>query len=126
MTRALRLLWAAPWSLVGMVLAPWFDRRTRMRGALVCEGARWPRKLGWRYRAITFGHVILCVDAVDDHLLEHELAHVRQYERWGPLFVPAYLLATLWAFLRGRHAYADNRFESAARAAASDASTEGR
>ena len=101
--------------MVGMLLAPFFDRRTRTSGALLCEGARWPRKLGWRYRAITFGHVILCVDRADEALLQHELAHVRQYERWGPLFVPVYLVAGVWAMVRGRRAYTDNHFEIAAR-----------
>ena len=84
-------------------------------GVLLCEGATWPRRLGWRYRAITFGHVVLCVDDIDDETLRHEMVHVRQYERWGPLFVPAYLIASLVARSRGRHAYRDNRFEVAAR-----------
>ena len=37
--------------------------------------------------------------------------HVRQYERWGPLMGPAYLLASLVAWLRGRRPYRDNPFE---------------
>jgi hypothetical protein len=37
--------------------------------------------------------------------------HVRQYERWGPLFVPAYLLSSLVELLRGRRPYRDNWFE---------------
>lgn len=82
---------------------------------MVAEGATWPRRLGWRYRAITFGHIVLCVDEVDDRLLDHEMVHVTQYERWGPFFVPAYLVASLWANLRGGRGYADNRFEVAAR-----------
>ena len=125
-TKALRFLWAGPWSLIGLVLAPWFDRRTRSSGWLLCEGARWPRKLGWRYRAITFGHVILCVDDADDELLRHELGHVRQYERWGPLFIPAYVAAGLWAIIRGRRPYTDNHFERAARSRSSEASPSGR
>ena len=82
---------------------------------MLCEGASWPRRLGWRYRAITFGHVVLCVDDADDALMDHELVHVRQYEAWGPLFIPAYLCAALWAKARGDSAYADNTFEVAAR-----------
>jgi hypothetical protein len=81
----------------------------------LCEGARWPRRLGWRYRAITFGHVVLAIDELDDAVLEHELVHVRQYERWGILMWPAYLFASLWAKLRGGRAYWDNRFERQAR-----------
>jgi hypothetical protein len=41
----------------------------------------------------------------------HEQVHVRQYERWGPLFVPAYLLSSLVELLRGRRPYRDNWFE---------------
>jgi hypothetical protein len=114
--RALRVAWAAPWSLLGLLLAPFFRTRRVVTGALLCEGASWPRRLGWRYRAITFGHVILCVDRADEALLAHELVHVRQYERWGPLFIPAYLVASMWTRARGRRAYADNPFELAARA----------
>lgn len=115
MVRWLRVAWAAPWSAVGLVLSPFFASRRVVRGVLLCEGARWPRKLGWRYRAITFGHVVLCVDQADEALLDHELVHVRQYERWGPFFIPAYLVASLRAKARGGRAYTDNPFEVAAR-----------
>jgi hypothetical protein len=120
--RGLRLLWAAPGSLVGLVLAPFFRRRFIRRGVLLCEGATWPRKLGWRYRAITLGHVVLAVDELDDHTFRHELVHVRQYEHWGPLYMPAYVLASVIALVRGGHLYRDNRFEAAARAGAAASS----
>jgi hypothetical protein len=110
----LRVAWAAPWSLVGLILSPSFERRRIYRGALLCEGARWPRRLGWKYRAITFGHVVLCVDEADDRLMDHELVHVDQYGRWGPFFIPAYLVAGAWAMLKGHKAYRDNHFEVAA------------
>src|SRR5438094_395561 len=41
----------------------------------------------------------------------HERVHVRQCERWGPLFLPAYLIACLIALLHGKRAYMDNMFE---------------
>lgn len=62
--------------------------------------------------AITLGH---CVLGQSPEALEstraHERVHVRQYERWGPLFIPAYLAA--WAVLScaGRDGYRDNPFE---------------
>jgi hypothetical protein len=120
--RGLRVLWAAPGSLVGLVLAPFFRRRFIRRGVLLCEGATWPRKLGWRYRAITLGHVVLAVDELDDHTFQHELVHVRQYEDWGPLYMPAYVAASVMALVRGGHFYRDNRFEAAARAGAAASS----
>jgi hypothetical protein len=41
----------------------------------------------------------------------HERVHVRQYERWGPLFIPLYLGASAWALVNGRDPYCDNPFE---------------
>lgn len=114
--RWVRRAWAAPWSAIGLLLSLSFRSRRIARDVVVAEGATWPRRLGWNYRAITFGHVVLCVDDVDERLLDHEMIHVAQYERWGPLFVPAYLVASLVTRLRGRRPYIDNPFEVAARA----------
>jgi len=65
--------------------------------------------------AMTLGHVVI---GRDRHCLEftrkHERVHVRQCERWGPLFIPAYLTASVFVKLRGRDAYMDNPFERAA------------
>ena len=65
-----------------------------------------------RFSAMTIGHVIL---GVSPHALdaarEHEHVHVRQYERWGPLFVFAYFGASAWQLLQGRNPYRDNVFE---------------
>ena len=113
--RALRVIWAAPYSLFGALLGLTFRSRRFTDGVLLCEGATWPRRIGWRYRAITFGHVVLGVDRLDEGVMRHELIHVRQYERWGPLFIPAYLIASLIAFVRHRHPYRENPFEIAAR-----------
>jgi hypothetical protein len=66
---------------------------------------------------MTLGHVVLCVDDLDDGVLEHELVHVRQWERWGLAFPFAYLVATISAVLRGGHYYRDNIFEVQARSA---------
>ena len=45
---------------------------------------------------------------------EHEMVHVRQYERWGPLFGPAYLLSSFALWITGRRPYLDNPFEKEA------------
>jgi hypothetical protein len=113
--RGAGVIWAAPVSMAGLLLAPFFHTRRRVNGVIVCEGAEWPRRLGWRFRAITLGHVILAVDELDAATLRHEFVHVRQYEHWGPLLVPAYLIASLIAIARGGHYYRDNPFERAAR-----------
>jgi len=62
--------------------------------------------------AITFGHTVLGQDlAALDLCRDHEHVHVRQYERWGPLFLPAYLLCSLVLRVRGRDPYRENPFE---------------
>jgi hypothetical protein len=62
--------------------------------------------------AMTLGHVVLGRDELLlDLTRDHERVHVRQCERWGPLFLPAYLLASAYIFLRGGRAYRDNPFE---------------
>lgn len=65
--------------------------------------------------AITLGHVVLGADASAlRYSRDHERVHVTQYEQWGPLFLPAYCAASLWARARGGHFYFDNCFERAA------------
>jgi uncharacterized protein (DUF2062 family) len=62
--------------------------------------------------ALTLGHVVIGRDRASlESTRAHERVHVRQCEAWGPLFVPAYLAASLAAAARGRSAYYHNRFE---------------
>jgi hypothetical protein len=96
--------WASLNSLVGLVgaLSAW-TRPVRWRGVLLVEGGR--TGLAWvlriqGFKAITLGHVIVTTERVDDHILAHELGHVSQHERWGPLFYPAYLLTSLTGYRR--------------------------
>lgn len=124
----LRYAWAAPYSLVGLLLglvAVAFGARARLRaGAMEFSGGllgEWLKRLppAFCFSAITFGHVILGTDPLSlDCLREHEHVHVRQYERWGLLYVPAYLLSSLIELLRGRNPYRDNYFEREAYARA--------
>ena len=65
-----------------------------------------------RSRAMTLGHVIIGCSLHDlDDTHHHERVHVRQYELWGPAFIPAYFLSSIFQLLRGRHPYWDNSFE---------------
>lgn len=121
----LRYVWAAPASLVGLVLAllalALGARANVVDGALEVGGgrftsivARLPRFM--RFGAITLGHVITGVDQAElNRSRAHEQVHVRQYERWGILFFPLYLSSSLRELLRGRQPYRDNRFEREAR-----------
>jgi hypothetical protein len=66
--------------------------------------------------AITFGHVVLARDSWSlDATRAHERVHVRQCEIWGPAFIPAYLIAGLWALVNGTGAYTGNYFERQAK-----------
>jgi uncharacterized protein (DUF2062 family) len=69
-----------------------------------------------RVGGMALGHVILATDPQTlERVRSHELWHVRQYEAWGPFFLPAYALASVIAMARGGHFYRDNRFEIDAR-----------
>jgi hypothetical protein len=71
--------------------------------------------------AMTLGHVVLGRDAgCLERTRLHERAHVRQCEIWGPLFIPAYLVASVAGACRGRHYYRDNPFEREAVAAVAE------
>jgi hypothetical protein len=62
--------------------------------------------------AITFGHIVLARDeSAHDRTRTHERIHVKQAERWGPFFLPAYAIASLVALAKGQRPYRDNRFE---------------
>jgi len=126
--RLLRYAWASPYTALGLVLgtlALLFGGRWRghhgtlefFGGRLAAALARLPQPLA--FSAMTLGHVILAVDrSALVQLRPHERVHVRQYERWGPFFVPAYLLSSLLQLLRGRNPYRENHFERQAYALA--------
>jgi hypothetical protein len=117
-------MWAFPITALGLLLAAIVmisgGEVRIVEGVLeVCGGATdfcLRRIVGLLLRggasAMTLGHVVLARDS--DLLLitrAHERVHVRQCERWGPLFIPAYVIASLWAWVTGRRPYKDNFFE---------------
>jgi hypothetical protein len=65
--------------------------------------------------AQTLGRYILARETLPDPIVRHELEHVGQWTRLGPLFLPVYGAASLVAILAGRNRYLDNIFEIAAR-----------
>jgi hypothetical protein len=122
--RWLIYLWALPTTMSGLLVTPIIllsgGEARVVDGVLeVCGGATdffLRRIVGLILRggasAMTLGHVVLARDA---QLLiitrAHERIHVRQCEQWGPLFIPAYLFASFWAWVTGRRPYKDNFFE---------------
>ena len=114
-------LWAAPWTALGLLLgALGMATGGAVRpqdGVLEFHGgmlrwclARIPIPGG--AAAITLGHTVLARTRDDlERTRRHEAVHVRQYERWGLFFVPAYLGASAWLWLAGQDPYRDNPFE---------------
>jgi hypothetical protein len=118
----LRTLWTFPTTAVGLfiglVCTPFGARWQVRKGTLECHSglAAWLLEHGTVLEggalAITFGDVILGrTPAALDLVRTHEQVHVRQAHRWGPFFIPAYLLASLVVKLRGGDAYRGNPFE---------------
>ena len=65
--------------------------------------------------AITLGEVVLYADPASiTRLHAHEMVHVRQGRLWGPFFLPAYVLESVYQWLRTGQGYWNNRFEVAA------------
>ena len=119
--RFLKLAWASPNTLLGLilcVLALITGGGVQIeRGCIEIYGGaiQWglQRMLGGRgAAAMTLGHSII---GQTPRLLEvardHEHVHVRQYERWGPFFLPAYLGWSFVLWVQGKDAYLDNPFE---------------
>ncbi|MBL8310974.1 MAG: signal peptide prediction [Burkholderiales bacterium] len=138
-----RVLWALPVSVLALPLLPlalWRGHWRATGGALEITSPAlswflrgvWFRWLagGNGFAAATIGQVIIARDA--DCLTRcraHELAHVRQCLRWGPLFPFAYIAAGLYAAWRARAFqayYWDNAFEREARAAEEGSQCEAR
>ncbi|MFN6127418.1 MAG: hypothetical protein ACK6DC_23955 [Planctomycetota bacterium] len=125
MSVAWRYGWPGPYTVLGfwLILAPWSGQRRwfAYRGTIGIVGPGVQRLLALApirggAAALTLGHTILAISESAFHeTWEHEMVHVRQYERWGVLFVPAYLLSGCWQWLHGRDAYWDNPFEIEAR-----------
>ncbi len=116
--------WSAPTTAVGwlaILLAGRDVSRTRRDAVVLVTGpgvARLFDRLNPRLGigAMTLGGVILARDeATAAQHWRHELVHVAQARRWGPLFLPAYGLASLVAQTTGHDAYLANFFELEAR-----------
>lgn len=118
----IRYVWASPGTLIGLSLTAVAlatgGRARVVSGVLEAHGGWISRFLNrgvWfvgPVAAITFGHVVLGGSpAWLEASRTHERVHVRQYERWGPAFLPAYLLCSVWLWTRGRDPYRENPFE---------------
>lgn len=121
MPRLILYLWALPTTCLGLpflALAWLSGGRVRVVGGVIeAHGKGLATLLRWApisggASAMTLGHIVIgCSAECLDQTRDHERIHVRQVERWGPLFIPAYFIGSLTAKMRGRDAYLDNPFE---------------
>ena len=109
--RALAYVWTSPNTLLGLLFGLLSFQRPRLaHGILIFDG---PRRgflaviAVFRRAAITYGHVVLSNRRLSGPLLVHELHHVRQYERLGPLYIPLYLLIYVFTGYR-RHPFEES------------------
>ena len=120
--RLLVYLWTLPTTSIGLLFllptlvtgggAQWVQGALEIHGGVAAWFLRHCTLLKGGASAMTLGHVIL---GRTPELLSltrrHERVHVRQAERWGPLFLPAYVIASVLVLLRGGRPYEDNPFE---------------
>lgn len=130
----LGLLWALPFGILGaLVSLLTFSWPYTTRGpAVICRMSKfllWFFPKSFNVAGFTWSFFIFVrrplhdktpgssLMMVDRALVRHELEHVYQAMRWGPLFPFLYLLSMLVAWLQGKRPYADSVFEIAARKA---------
>jgi hypothetical protein len=120
--RFVRYLWASPNTFLGLLCIPLafvsggrlaiVDGVLELHGGLISLLIRCCTLLLNGASAMTLGHVVIGRDGPSlDRTRPHERVHVRQCEVWGPAFLPAYLVAGCWGWLKGEGAYKGNYFE---------------
>ncbi len=119
-------LWAFPVTALGLLFSLLFARLESVDAEYILHFVVQPgTPLAWYVRrfniaAFTLGAVVTYAREEGPRqvrLVRHERAHVMQTLALGPLFLPLYVLASLWELVRGNHPYLDNWFEVRARAA---------
>ena len=119
LTTVLKYLWASPNTLLVLPFLPFskwqvVDGVIELHGPAVrfvlnhfplCKGAA----------AMTVGHAVIGQNKKSlDWAHKHEMIHVRQYETFGPFFIPLYFMLSLHAWRTGECPYYGNLFEQEA------------
>jgi len=116
------VLWAAPNSIIGLLIGTigllTGGRVQWRRGCIEFYGGAttfFLKKTPVRAVAMTLGHTILGQNTTYlESARDHEHVHVKQYERWGPFFLPAYFWFSFWLWLQKKESYRNNPFEKEA------------
>ena len=112
-------VWAFPWTLLGLIIGSLgllTGGKVQRHGAVFefhGGAVRWfLERMPNQVMAMTIGFTVMGVTRAGlDVSRDHEMIHVAQYGRWGPLFVPAYMVSSLYIRMKGGRAYRDNPFE---------------
>jgi len=117
---SLKIAWALPYTVIGLSIGGiglCTGGKARFRGRAIEfyeGGIKWfvTHLPGGQSIAMTLGHTVHGEsEAALDFAHDHEMVHVRQFERWGPFMGPAYLLSSFMLWIMGRDPYRDNPFE---------------
>jgi hypothetical protein len=118
LVKLILMIWTSPNSLIGLTIGfvgLLTGGRVQVKegclefyGGIVEKGLERLNVCG-----MTIGHTILGQTSNGLRIVRtHEQVHVRQYERWGPFFLPAYFLSSAWLwFQKDKDPYRDNPFE---------------
>ena len=117
-----RYIWALPNTLIGLLFVPLalitkgrmevVEGVLELHGGIIAMILRHCVPMKGGACAMTLGHVVLGLDRRTlSATRRHERVHVRQYEVWGPAFIPVYLAAGLLGLARGEGVYEGNHFE---------------
>ena len=114
--RVFAYTWPLPYTLSGIAIGLLLGGRFRkVNGVIEIHGPIVAEMLSRFFvpaMAMTLGHVVFGqTEAALELTRKHERVHVRQYERWGLLFVPVYLTISILLYARGRDGYRENPFE---------------
>ena len=116
MLRLFAYLWASPNTLLGLLFSLGSSVKL-VNGVIEIHGPLTRFALnhlgpGRPASAMTLGHVVIAQDQRSlDTSRSHERIHVRQYESFGPFFIPFYFWASFHAWRVGRDYYRGNFFE---------------
>lgn len=115
--KLIQILWASPNSIIGLTVGTLGlltgGKAQLAEGCIEFYGGCVEKMLERLHVfGMTLGHTILGQTKNGLRIVrKHEQVHVRQYERWGPFFLPLYLGWSAYLWAKGKDYYRLNPFE---------------